>query len=158
MSHLDALVNEPQPTSLPWNAERALSVLVSNALALAAIMVGAVVSNRADNPQDALLWLNVSIAGLAFAGIANGTWIMRARRTLTRGRALGLALVTARVQSAEPPTGPSTEHAGATMVWAPGTARYHRPDCSFVRGRAVDAVEPDDASDRGLRSCEVCRP
>jgi hypothetical protein len=43
-------------------------------------------------------------------------------------------------------------------VAVPGTARYHRPDCLLVRGKAAQPIAPDDGLGSGRTPCEMCRP
>ncbi|WP_424636705.1 hypothetical protein [Embleya sp. AB8] len=55
--------------------------------------------------------------------------------------------------AAAPPPG------DARWVAVPGGARYHRPDCSLVRGKnGVFPVDEGLARDRDLRACRVCDP
>jgi hypothetical protein len=49
--------------------------------------------------------------------------------------------------------------ADAPWVAVPGGARYHRRDCSLVRGKdGVHAVDATLAHNRDLRPCRVCDP
>ena len=42
---------------------------------------------------------------------------------------------------------------------AAGTASYHSPSCRLVDGReATTYLTPDEAMERGLKACRVCKP
>ncbi|MYW00804.1 hypothetical protein GT354_21460, partial [Streptomyces sp. SID3343] len=49
--------------------------------------------------------------------------------------------------------------ADAPWVAVPGGARYHRPECSLVRGKnGVHAVVAETVRNRNLRPCRLCDP
>jgi hypothetical protein len=45
-----------------------------------------------------------------------------------------------------------------SVVAVKGARRFHRPDCILVRGKDVERLRRETASERGLAPCEVCDP
>jgi hypothetical protein len=46
--------------------------------------------------------------------------------------------------------------AAASLLWVPGTGRFHRPDCPLVAGKDTSRLFDGDTSD--LSACEACEP
>lgn len=57
------------------------------------------------------------------------------------------------------PSDPAASPGDGPFVALPGGARYHRPDCDLVRGKAgVARVTPGRAAELDLRACALCDP
>jgi hypothetical protein len=135
----------------PWSAEQAARLIVSNLAALAGILATAYGAASADDTPTALVWLNLSLAALAFAGVSNALWLVRVHNATSTWRAdvLDEVATTIRVPG-------TVEVTSEGYVVVPGLERYHRPGCAFVAGRATRAAEPADAATSDLVPCEVC--
>ena len=136
----------------PWTAEQAARVIVSNLAALAAILATAYGAASSDDTQTALLWLNLCIAGLAFAGIVNALWLVRCHNTTSTWRADVLDGVADAVRLPES-AAPVDE---VELVVVDGTLRYHRAGCLFVAGRPARPAERADLEGGDRTPCEVC--
>lgn len=135
----------------PWTAEQAARLVVANLAALAGIVATAYGAASSDDVQTAVLWCNLAVAALAFAGVSNGLWLVRCHSTTSTWRADVLDEVVATVRVPRPVI--TDGHEGYVVV--PGLARYHRPDCAFVEGRPARPAD-DDLHRGDLVPCEVC--
>ena len=53
---------------------------------------------------------------------------------------------------------PAVAGTGDGLVVA-GASSYHLPDCHLAEGRQdAEFITPEDAEDRGLRPCRICKP
>jgi hypothetical protein len=136
----------------PWSAEQAARLIVSNLVALAGILATAYGAASTDATQTALLWLNLCIAALAFAGISNALWLVRCHNTASTWRADVLDDVADTIRLPEAAGKLGLE--GYVVVT--GLRRYHVAGCAFASGRnARPATTADLSSDR-YTPCEVC--
>jgi hypothetical protein len=62
-----------------------------------------------------------------------------------------------RTQATSATIGTPVETDGS-VVAVKGARRFHRPDCILVRGKDVERLPREAASERGLAPCEVCDP
>lgn len=120
--------------------------------ALAGILATAYGAATTDDPQTALLWFNLSVASLAFAGIANALWLVRCHSATSTRRAdvLDDVAETVRVPDA------AAELTREGYVVVPGVLRYHVPDCAFVAGRQAQPATVRDLDRTRHVPCEVC--
>lgn len=103
-------------------------------------------------------WLCLSGLGLLLAGVVNGSWFARGRRTLldarTRMRALALSRLDHNVPT--PTAGPANRgdrnHFGA----ADKMSRYHRDGCVLTRGKTLTWDDAGAHEAAGRAACEVC--
>lgn len=156
--HLDPALlmeRERSTASAPWRSDDVAQVLIANAIGAVLVAVGAWVAHRQDTPGQQLGWINLSLAGLAVAGVMNGLWLSRSRRALR-----------AAIRNLWPSEPAETWDSAAVnrpgsgeLVSAPGTERYHRASCPLVAGRPEVIARSRGEHDRaGLRACEVCSP
>jgi hypothetical protein len=98
-------------------------------------------------------WLIVAITGLVVSGSANALW-------LSRGRAMISVAVARELRGLIPSRTTLDAPAEADEPWstAEGLHRYHRPDCTLMKGRRARPVRRDADSLSGLVACEVCEP
>jgi hypothetical protein len=136
----------------PWTAEQAARLVVSNLVALAGILATAYGAANTDETQTAVLWLNLCVAALAFAGISNALWLVRCHSTTSTWRADVLDGVAGTVRL--PEAALELDHDGFVIL--AGVHRYHRADCLFVAGRPTRAAEDADLEPAGRLPCEVC--
>ena len=127
----------------PWSAEQAARLLVSNLGALAGILATAYGAASADDTQTALLWFNLSVASLAFAGAANALWLVRCHSITSTRRADVLDEVTdtIRLPQADLDRTPHTDY-----VVVPGADALPPPRLrvrSGSRGSAGGGSGPD---------------
>lgn len=56
-----------------------------------------------------------------------------------------------------PPTA-TTEESEATVVVAPSTKRYHRPECRYASAKGAQTMTKAAARRGGFRPCGICKP
>lgn len=127
-------------------------LVVSNLGALAGILATAYGAASADETQTTLLWFNLSVAALAFAGISNALWLVRCHNVTSTRRAEVLDDVIETVRA--PDTAVELTRDGYVVV--PGALRYHLPGCAFVVGRAATPASAKDLDRTSRVPCEVC--
>ncbi len=135
----------------PWSADQVARLVVSDLGALAGILATAYGAASADDPQTALLWFNLSVASLAFAGVANALWLVRCHSTTSTRRADVLDDV---AETVRVPAAAQLTREGYVVV--PGVLRYHVPDCAFVAGRKARSATARDLDRTRHVPCEVC--
>jgi hypothetical protein len=147
--------NLSEPTGSPWTGDQLSRLLVSNLAALAGILAAAYGAAQSDEIQTTLLWFNLSMAGLAVAGVSNALWLLRSRAAV--GTARGIVLGSARdvIVTSE---AAESEERDSLLAWAPALRRYHVPGCALVADRPVQFAAASDLDARGLAPCEVCLP
>ncbi len=165
---MPAATDRPAPASpaagLPATPDDLLRAAGHHAVGILLIVGGAIAAaGTDDDPQRALWYLNITVAGLALAGVANGVLIARMRRhlqtrrddVLARSRAVTEARVArAPVDTTVSPTNDGHHLGDGDRRRVPGSSRFHRADCAFVAGRPTDAVDATD----DLVPCEICEP
>jgi len=138
-----------------------IRALAFNAVGLILAIAGWYNAAGSDQPRTQLTWIEVGVAGFAIATVGNGMWVLRGRRALGTaarelfGPDLSELLPPARTVATITPTEPDV------LVSAPGTIRYHRPECVLLRGHVHSALDrrARSAHERtGRRACEVCQP
>jgi hypothetical protein len=137
--------------NVPWSAEQAARVVVSNLAALAGILATAYGASNADETQTTLLWLNLCVASLAFAGVSNALWLVRCHNTTSTRRADVLDEVVDTIRTPEVDDTTSTLEGYIVVT---GLERFHLAGCAFAAGR--DARSAADADMSRLIPCEVC--
>jgi hypothetical protein len=125
---------------------------VSNLVALAGILATAYGAASTEETQTALLWLNLCIAALAFAGISNALWLVRCHNTTSTWRADVLDEVAGTIRL--PEAAAELSHDGYVVV--AGLRRYHVAGCVFVSGRKARPATTADLSRDRHTPCEVC--
>jgi hypothetical protein len=125
---------------------------VSNLVALAGILATAYGAASTEDTQTALLWLNLCVAALAFAGISNALWLVRCHSTTSTWRADVLDDVADTIRLPE-----ATAELGLEgYVVVAGLQRYHVAGCVFARGRNARPAATADLTSDHYAPCEVC--
>ena len=137
----------------PWTPDHVVRFAVGNAVGLVLIAAGWWQLADLGVVRDQLAWFVVCLTGLGVAGVTNGIWLLRGQRAVTAARVEMAAGLRARRERAVP-----VATNGSGYVAAPATARYHRPGCALVAGRAVEAAGRAGHEVAGRRPCEACRP
>jgi hypothetical protein len=133
-------------------------LLVSNGLGLLLALVGWWQAAGSGSVRSGLAWLNLSLAGLVVAGVANGLWLLRGRQAITLGRVSVLGQPRpVDVSAGVSPFGPS-ENGHARLVAAVGLSRFHRPGCALVAVKEVRVASRVAHERAGRFACEVCEP
>lgn len=142
-----------------WGFWPALIVLAGNAVALLLVAAGWVAVSGARSLPDQQNSINVGMAGVLVAGVANAVWLGTGRRSvrILRGEVLPDPGAGAEAAGREAPRNMAVV-ASADLVTVPGTTRYHRPDCPMARGKTLTSARQADHERAGLMACEVCRP
>jgi hypothetical protein len=142
----------------PWSSDHVVRVLVSDGSALVLILVGWWQAAGTGSVRSGVAWLNLCLAGLVVAGVANGLWLLRGRQAVTLARVSVLGHPRpVRVGSRES-VYPAEDNGHAVLVAMPGLRRFHRPGCLLVAGKRV-RVASRVAHQRARRlACEVCEP
>jgi hypothetical protein len=157
LAPLDARsLQDASPTSQPWTSDQVTRVLVLNAIGLAVICAGAFETTTDELVRTRLSWLEVSVLGLAIAAVANGLWLLRLRRTLSRARAAVLD-PTHRHWLAGPSVA-ATGNGAVALVAGASMTRYHVASCQLVEGRPTTARPRAEHERAGRSPCEVCTP
>ena len=99
-------------------------------------------------------WASGAVGALLLATMANGTWLLRARRRIGLRR-LALLADDAGIADDRPA---DAGRPGGPLVAAPGLRRYHRPDCPLARGAEFTAAAQAAHETAGRMPCGVCRP
>ena len=129
-----------------WTRGSATAATLLAAVSVAGIVVAWVGASGKTHLKDEVPWLVVGVIALTIGGLAASTWLgrglrsIRAERLALRRRLL--AMDVGRAASVDRPD---------VWVMAAGMTRVHRPDCEYVRGKAVTEVAPDAAAE-----CAVC--
>jgi hypothetical protein len=147
-----ALAQRGQADFRPWTSIDLARLLGINALALLIVAVGWWECSGETTVRGELAWFNVGIVGLGASGVANGTWLMRGRRSV--GLARAFVLPEARTPSPTVPAGAPEE----AVVSAANMSRYHRVGCPLAAGKRTTASDRHTFEKRGLAPCETCRP
>ncbi|HEY2834204.1 MAG TPA: hypothetical protein VGJ14_17400 [Sporichthyaceae bacterium] len=129
-----------------WRPIDLALVLGGNVVGVMLILVGWWGSSDALSLHDSTNWLQVGIIGVIVAGVANGLFLVRARRAvgLSRLAVLGVPAPVRRDATSDV----------ATVVALPGSTRMHLASCPMIAGKPATPVVAGAA----LRPCEVCRP
>jgi hypothetical protein len=144
-------------TAVPWT-RRDLTLWAL--LMLAAIALMLIAWNGASNElrfEDDLAWLQLAIAGVAIAALANVLFFLAARR---RVRGLLVALLSSGSASVSPPpvlrSAPMRGAAG--LVAAPTMTHFHRPGCQLAAAKPVAIASRSEHERAGRQPCGMCRP
>jgi hypothetical protein len=143
----------------PFHSDNLVAVLGANGLGAALVFAGWWVASGLESAQAQVGWLNLSVVGLLVAGVANGLWLTRGRRTVCVARAAVLPYPPrAGSASRTAPRSNGKAPVSGELVTAPNTSRYHRSGCLLVAGKPVRMATRDDHESAGRAACEVCRP
>jgi hypothetical protein len=144
-----------------WSSEQIVRTLLAGVVGLLMILASAFEASRATDLSEALAWLNLGVVGLVVAAVGNATWLLAGRESVSFARAALLpnaesviALVAPIVVRRETSVPSGTD----LFVGGDGLARYHRPECPFVAGRANGAASRRVHEAAGHRPCEICLP
>ena len=121
-------------------------------LLLVAIGYWGVSGTRVLSAQMGSVWL--ASAGVVVSGTGVAAAVASGRRRLSQRR--GVVLPDAADVVLEP--GATTSAFTREPVTATGMTRFHRPDCSFVAGKAVTAAPVAEHQKANRQPCAVCRP
>jgi hypothetical protein len=137
----------------PWGPVDAVRIATLNVVGLALVLSGWVLASGQLLFKHQVTGANVAIAGIVFAGVGDGLWLLSGRRALgVRKRTLTSAIE-------HTPWKPrAVEATQPTLVAAKGMTRYHRPDCAFVAGRRVYSRKRETHENQGRQPCAVCKP
>lgn len=143
----------------PWSRRQFGALIAAQLLGLLLVCVGGYGAGGTGRPTVGLRWLALSALGLMCVGIANGTWLMIARRRLmwARVQLLGVGAVAPRPRRATRSTFAGRVPA-ADLVTHARAIRYHRSTCDLMTGRDPVAAARTVHEAAGLRGCEVCEP
>jgi hypothetical protein len=145
----------------PWSSDAFTRLLVSNAVGLMMIIAGWYEASGAGAIRAQMGWLNLALAGLVIAGVANGLWLLRGRQAMSLAGAVILSppqgYSTVRPSTALP-TSKSHRNGRGYLVAGNGMTRYHRSECVMVAGKEVWQTGRAQHERAGLRPCEVCEP
>jgi hypothetical protein len=144
------------PAGTPWERRDSVFFGFAGVLGFAVIVIAWYGASTTLTAGDGWVWFNVGLGGLALAGIADAVWFLRGRRAVGIARALILPGVLGPEES-QPDARPEWSD-GRRLVAGAGMSRFHRTDCAFVGGRALEAASRSDHLLAGLQPCEVCEP
>jgi hypothetical protein len=136
---------------------------VANALGLILIVIGWFQISGSAFVHTQVGWLNLAIAGAAFAGAGNALLILRARRTVALAKAI-VVVEAERIEAsgrfgARATSLPELASRRADrLLYVPGTNRYHRSRCLLVVGKGSKLGPRAELERRGLAPCGVCEP
>jgi hypothetical protein len=136
----------------PWTTADVTVLLGGDAAGLAVILLAWYEASGQRAPSGQTAWIAGGVAGIILAGLANASWLVRARRSIGARRAH--ALVSAETRVARQPQPTTTTQ----VVRVPGARRYHRPSCPLVVGKVATAVTPADEIASARQPCGVCAP
>jgi hypothetical protein len=98
-------------------------------------------------------WIALSSSGAALVAMAQAVWVLRMRGAVSQ------RLADARLRSQALLAAAPTDVDGLPVcVAGADTRRYHRPDCAFVAGRSVTAINVEGHRLADRTRCEVCLP
>jgi len=135
----------PKPSGFP-----AAAFALPQAVGLALIIAAWLAARDDVRVAEQLPSVVLGVVGLTVAAAGNAAGLVAQRRRLQeRRRRLEPSEIRIPVSPRDPAAVPV---AGATMT------RYHRPDCPFVAGKAVQASDTSAQRQAGRRPCAVCNP
>ena len=131
----------------PWRTTDLAIVVVGEAIGLAVIFAAWYGTSGQATPARQVPWIAGATAGVILAGIANATWLVRARRVIGQRR-VGALLRPTQVLLDARRVAPAPD----ALVSVPGGRRYHRAACPLVSNKTVVPAVLGD----GRRPCGVC--
>ncbi len=130
-----------------WTRANAAVAALLAAASLGGLVLAWVGASGQTHLEDEVPWLVLGVAAFAVGGLAGAVWLGRGLRSIRTERlALRRRLIAMNV-------GARTETVAARSIWvmANGMTRVHRPECEYVRGKAVREVARAAAAE-----CVVC--
>jgi hypothetical protein len=134
----------------PWTTAQARAVGACDLVAALVVATAALLAGGEDALQDQVTWVNLAVLGLLLAMVANGCWLLLARRAVGRRR---LELVPDVVARARPKAATVTT---AGWLWLPGTSRAHVHGCQMILGKPAEEISADGIRSNRLSRCELC--
>ena len=137
----------------PWRSGQLRILCGAQVLAVAAVAIATIGATNTASFDEQTDWLNLAIAGIAFAALTAGAWLQLGRRRVIarRGRVAGsLAAAIDR---------PVAQGAGAfAPVATAEMSHYHRETCQLVRGKGAAPASVIEHHRAQRTPCAVCRP
>ena len=140
------------PRRLPWTYPDLQRFVRTELLSFLGLVVCFVGARNTRSWDDQLLWIVGAFAAMLLAGWGWTGWMLAGSRAL-RARERAALARGGRIASAR-----RSASAAGVVVTGAGMTRYHRPDCTFARGRATTAVTAAQRASRDLMPCGACRP
>ncbi len=145
------------PAGAPWS-RRDRTAWVGLALAGCALL--AVAWNGASNElrfEDDGVWLQLAVAGVTLAFLANAVWYLAGRRAVRR---LRRSVVESAGLAGGPagPAAPGAPAAAAVLVAAPQMKHFHLAGCQLAQGKAVEPARRAEHERAGRTPCGMCTP
>jgi len=142
--------------SAVWGRGTVAAVSSALAGAGAALVVAWYQAGGTISVDRQMQWSALGVAGGAIACLAMVFWTMAGRRAVTL-RLEGLLPDLERRGAVPSATAPGSD--GEQPLVATGTmARYHRPSCPLVAGKAARRASQTAHEAAGRQPCGVCRP
>ncbi len=145
--------------SVPWRPGTSARWWVAQMVVAGVVIAAAWAAGGRGSVQGQIPWLNVAVLAAVVSAVANGLWIVSARRAFGARRRLVLGALDVTVHDgldANPsPAGTPGEE---SPVAVPGLQRYHRPGCPLVAGRTLVAATGPDHDAAGRVPCGWCTP
>jgi len=145
--------------SVPWSPNDLVRLVVLSLLAITGIGIAWYQTSGTGRLSEQLSWLNLSIASLVVASLANLMWIMNGRRSVGLRRQELLdrwdiedeRVTTGRF--AVEPEPPVAAPRSGVLVRADGMAYAHDPSCPLVIGKETTVV-----TEASPPLCVICHP
>jgi hypothetical protein len=136
----------------PWTANEIVGACLLNGVGAATLLISWWSSANTSRLGTQVAWIDVAVIGLLIAGGGNIIILLDGRKRV------GLRIRGLIAPSVSPSPRSRIEQNGSGIeptVRAPGMTWYHRPTCSLVSGKGVDAYDPASG---GAEPCPICEP
>jgi hypothetical protein len=159
----------PAASPVPWGPSDLIRLFVCNLIGAFGIVAAWLGASDTERFSTQFNFGSLGVLAFLVASFGNGSWLLTGRRAV--GVRLAVLLdgdprtrrdvrtdTLEDVDDHAPARSVAVRFTPGTLVTVPGTVRYHRDDCTLVRGKRLEQNDLGGHEAAGRRACELCLP